>query len=128
MKSILLVKTSSLGDVAHNLPVVTDIHHAFPDAAIDWVVEEGFAAIPRAHPAVRDVLPVAIRRWRRAPWRRTVRAEIAAFTRSLRRERYDAVIDTQGVLKSALIARAARGMRYGLDWNSSREPLSVFYD
>ena len=128
MKSILLVKTSSLGDVAHNLPVASDIHRAFPDAAIDWVVEENFSAVPRAHAAVRHVFPVAIRRWRRAPWRHTVRAEIAAFIRALRRERYDAVIDTQGLLKSALIARAARGMRYGLDWNSSREPLGVFYD
>jgi len=128
MKSILLVKTSSLGDVVHNLPVASDLHRAFPDAAIDWVVEENFAAIPRAHEAVRQVLPVAIRRWRRAPWRRAVHAEICAFARALRRVRYDAIIDTQGLLKSALIARAARGTRYGLDRKSAREPLALFYD
>jgi heptosyltransferase-1 len=128
MTSILLVKTSSLGDVVHNLPVVSDLCRALPDAAIDWVVEENFAAIPRAHAAVRRVLPVAIRRWRRTPWRPLLWNEMGAFARALRAERYDAVIDSQGLLKSALIARAARGTRYGLDWKSSREPLSMFYD
>ncbi|MGQ0749537.1 MAG: lipopolysaccharide heptosyltransferase 1, partial [Betaproteobacteria bacterium] len=64
MKSILLVKTSSLGDVVHNLPVVSDIRRAIPAAAVDWVVEENFSAIPAAHDGVRRVLPVAVRRWR----------------------------------------------------------------
>ena len=128
MKSILLVKTSSLGDVVHNLPVASDIHRAFPDAAIDWVVEEAFAAVPEAHPALRAVLPVAVRRWRSAPWRREIRAEIGAFGRRLRERHYDAVIDTQGLLKSALITRMARGAGYGLDWQSSREPLAFLYE
>lgn len=128
MKSILLVKTSSLGDVVHNLPVADDIRSAYPDAEIDWVVEEGFAAIPPMHPAVRSVLPVAIRRWRSLLWRRQTRDEIRVFLRRLRARSYDAVIDTQGLLKSALIARAARGIRFGLDWQSAREPLALFYD
>jgi heptosyltransferase-1 len=128
MNAILLVKTSSLGDVVHNLPVASDIRAAFPGAAIDWVVEEGFAAIPRMHPAVRGVLPVAIRRWRASWWRDEVRSEVGRFLEVLREKTYDAVIDTQGLLKSALIARAARGVRYGLDWASSREPLRPFYD
>jgi heptosyltransferase-1 len=63
---ILLVKTSSLGDVIHNLPVVSDLHLSLPEAQIDWCVEEeAFADIPRLHPAVDQVLPVAIRRWRK---------------------------------------------------------------
>lgn len=128
MKSILLVKTSSLGDVVHNLPVVSDIHSTFPDARIDWVAEEGFAAIPRLHPAVRRVLPVAIRRWRSVLWRRGARDEIFHFFHQLREHIYDVVIDTQGLLKSALITRAAHGTRYGLDWKSAREPLALFYD
>ncbi|MGQ0524130.1 MAG: lipopolysaccharide heptosyltransferase I [Betaproteobacteria bacterium] len=128
MKSILLVKTSSLGDVVHNLPVASDIRRAFPQAAIDWAVEENFAAIPAAHDAVRRVHRVAIRRWRRSLWRAATRQEIGACLAAVRREPYEAVIDTQGLLKSALIARAARGPRYGLDWESSREPLAVFYD
>ena len=128
MKSILLVKTSSLGDVVHNLPVASDIRSAYPDAEIDWVVEEGFAALPPLHPAVRSVLPVAIRRWRSLLWRRETRDEIRAFLQRLRAQTYDAVVDTQGLLKSALITRAAHGARFGLDWQSAREPLALFYD
>ena len=128
MKSILLVKTSSLGDVVHNLPVVSDVRSAFPDAEIDWVVEEGFAAIPRLHTGVREVLPVAIRRWRSLLWRRETRDEIRVFLQRLRAQTYDAVVDTQGLLKSAVISRAAHGVRFGLDWQSAREPLALFYD
>jgi lipopolysaccharide heptosyltransferase I len=128
MKTILLVKTSSLGDVVHNLPVASDISAAIQGARIDWVVEEAFAAVPRLHPAVSRVLPVAIRRWRRSFLAGATRREIGAFLRDLRRQVYDAVIDTQGLLKSALVAFAARGTRHGLDWRSSREPLALFYD
>jgi heptosyltransferase-1 len=74
------------------------------------------------------VLPVAIRRWRSTWWRGGTRAEIRAFLKELRQTAYDAVVDTQGLLKSALIAYAARGVRYGLDFASSREPLSWLYD
>lgn len=128
MLHILLIKTSSLGDVVHNLPVVADMVAARPDVTIDWVVEEGFAAIPRLHPRVSGVLPVAVRRWRRALWRPAVWREMRAFFSTLRAQDYDAVIDTQGLLKSAWIARAARGVRHGLDRESSREPLGWFYD
>ena len=128
MKRILLVKTSSLGDVIHNLPVASDIRAALPEAEIDWVVEDAFAAIPRLHPAVARVLPVALRRWRSKLLSRDTRSEIGAFRRELRRVDYDAVIDTQGLFKSALVARLARGVRHGLDRRSSREPLSAFYD
>ncbi len=127
MKKILLVKTSSMGDVVHNLPVASDIRASFPDAQITWVVEEPFAAIPRLHAAVGQVIPVAIRRWRKTLWRRETRTEIGEFLQRLREHSYDAVIDTQGLLKSALLTRAARGRRYGLDWASAREPLTLFY-
>ncbi len=128
MPRILLIKTSSLGDVVHNLPVVADIAAALPGATIDWVVEETFAAIPPLHPHVSRVLPVAVRRWRRALWDSAVWSEVHTFVRTLRAQHYDAVIDTQGLFKSAWIARAARGIRHGLDWQSSREPLAWFYD
>jgi len=128
MKKILLVKTSSMGDVVHNLPVASDICSRLPGAEIDWVVEEPLAVLPRLHAAVRQIIPVAIRRWRKTLWQRETRDEIRHFLRVLRESRYDAVIDTQGLLKSALIARAAQGMRYGLDWSSAREPLGLLYD
>jgi heptosyltransferase-1 len=128
MKTILLVKTSSLGDVVHNLPVASDIRAAFPDARIDWVVEEAFAAVPRLHPDVERVLPVAIRRWKHSLLAGPTRAEILGFLKTLRSRAYDAVVDTQGLLKSAVLSFGARGARHGLDWTSSREPLAVFYD
>jgi heptosyltransferase-1 len=128
VQRILLVKTSSLGDVIHNLPVASDIRAAQPGAAIDWVVEESCADIPRLHREVARVLPVALRRWRRRLFDGVVRAEIRAFLGELRRTHYDVVIDTQGLFKSALVACAARGARHGLDFASSREPLSIFYD
>jgi heptosyltransferase-1 len=128
MKKILLVKTSSLGDVVHNLPVASDIRAADPAAEIDWVVEESMAAIPRMHPAVARTFPVAIRRWRTGFLGARVREEIGAFLRSLKQQSYDAVIDTQGLLKSALVTWCARGVRHGLDFASAREPLSLFYD
>ena len=128
MPRILLVKTSSLGDVVHNLPVVNDIRSRFPGAAIDWVVEENFAPIPQMHTGVDRVIPVAIRRWRRSVLCAEIRHEYCAFIKQLREHDYDAIIDTQGLLKSALIACAARGPGHGLDWKSSREPLRMLYE
>ena len=126
---ILIVKTSSLGDVIHNLPVVNDIRHHCPDAVIDWCAEESFAAIPRLHSGVGEVIPVAVRRWRKhllqgATWR-----ELLDFRHRLQAQTYDAVIDTQGLLKSALLARQARGPVLGYAAKSAREPLAArFYD
>jgi heptosyltransferase-1 len=130
---ILLVKTSSLGDVVHNLPVATDLARHFPGTTIDWVVEENFAELPRLHPAVDRVLPVAVRRWRRNLLSPTTWAEIGAFRRCLREREYDLVIDTQGLLKSGLIvgqARlAAQGRRCGFSRGTVREAAaSRFYD
>lgn len=131
MQKILLIKTSSMGDVIHNLPVASDIRRAFPLAEIDWVVEEDFAEIAALHPAVKQIIPVAIRRWRGSWFSSTVRAEKRLFREHLQREEYDVVLDTQGLLKSALIARHARctqGRHCGYAWGSVREPLaSLFY-
>ena len=124
MRSILLVKTSSLGDVVHNLPVASDIRARYPQAHIDWVVEAGFADIPRLHPAVRRVIPVAVRRWRSALLSTATWREIRTFRNELRRERYDLVLDTQGLIKSGLMARLALGRRAGYAAEVAREPLA----
>jgi heptosyltransferase-1 len=129
MSDVLFVKTSSLGDVVHHMPAVTEARARRPDLRFAWVVEEAFAPLVRLHPAVDDVISVASRRWRRslsapATWR-----EIGEFRRTLRGRTYDAVIDTQGLIRSALIARAARGPRHGYDARSIRErAASLFYD
>ena len=121
---ILIIKMSSLGDVVHALPLATDIHGQFEDAVIDWVVEEAFADIPALHEHVSSVIPIGLRRWRRTWWSSQTRAEFSQFVSRLRRERYDLVIDAQGLLKSALVTCLANGTSGGLDFGSSREPLS----
>lgn len=105
---ILVVKLSSLGDVIQTLPVVQDLHTAFPAATVDWVVEEAFADLLQSVRGLDRVLPYAQRRWRKSPRSPQVRAERAGFRARLREEAYDAVIDCQGLIKSALVARQAR--------------------
>src|SRR5919205_3930649 len=100
MKRILFVKTSSLGDVVHNCPAVSDAARAIAGAQIDWVVEEPFAAVAAMHSSVRRVIPVAVRRWRSGLWNPAVWREMREVRRAISAEPYDAVIDTQSLLKS----------------------------
>jgi heptosyltransferase-1 len=120
-----LVKTSSLGDVVHQLPAVTDARRHRPDAHIAWVVEQDYAPIVRLHPGVDAVIAVATRRWRGHPLAAATWHEIRAFARSLRARHYDTIIDSQGLIRSALITRAARGQRHGYDRADCREPLAA---
>jgi len=126
---VLLIKTSSLGDVVHTLPALTDAQRAIPGIQFDWVVEEGFAEIPAWHPAVAQVIPVAIRRWRKNLWQTLRSGEWRRFKARLRETRYDLVIDAQGLLKSAWLTRYVKAPVAGLDRDSARESLaSRFYD
>src|SRR5258706_9781916 len=127
MTRILFVKTSSLGDVVHNCPAVSDAARAIPGAQIDWVVEEPFAKVAAMHSSVRRVITVPVRRWRGAAWSPAAWREIREFRRTLAAERYDAVLDTQSLLKSALIAACAHGPRHGMDGASAGEPLAACF-
>ncbi|MEO1198103.1 MAG: lipopolysaccharide heptosyltransferase I [Pseudomonadota bacterium] len=128
MPRSLIVKTSSLGDVVHMMPAIADMRAARPDFNVTWVIEEGFAPLVRLHPGVDVCIPVAMRRWRRGLVNSTTWHEIGAIRSHLGGQAFDAIIDTQGLLKSALFARMARGPRHGYDWRSAREPLSsLFY-
>jgi heptosyltransferase-1 len=130
MQDVLFIKTSSLGDVIHHMPALTEARARRPDVRFAWVVEEAFAPLVGLHPAIAEVIPVAARAWRRAPWQAATWQDIARFVRRLRGRAYDAVIDTQGLfLKSGLVARAARGRRHGYDPNSIKEPFAcMFYN
>lgn len=116
--NILIVKLSSLGDVVHTMPAVQDIRRALPQAHIDWVVEKGFAPLVQRCAGVRRVIPCELRRWRKAPFAAATRAQWKTFKAELQAEAYDAVIDLQGLTKSALVAWLARlapgGQRYAL--------------
>ena len=128
--NVCVIKTSSMGDVIHTLPALTDAQKAIPSLSIDWVVEENFAEIPHWHSAVNRVIPIALRRWRKSPFSIQTRNEWKNYRTLLQAENYDAVIDAQGLIKSALFAtRFAQGMKHGYDRQSIREPLaSFFYD
>jgi heptosyltransferase-1 len=129
MLEILFIKTSSMGDVLHHMPAVTEARRYFPDARLTWVVDETYAPLASLHPAVDEVIPIAVRRWRKRLYSPAVWREIAAAVSSLRARRYDAIIDTQGLLRTALMAKLIAGTRHGYDAESIREPVAArFYD
>lgn len=126
---VLIVKTSSMGDVLHTLPALTDAQQAIPWIKFDWVVEEGFAQIPSGTLPLSELFlwqyVAGVKRFS-AP----IKAERKACREALQAENYDAVIDAQGLVKSAaLVTRLAHGVKHGLDWQTAREPLaSLFYN
>tara|TARA_Y100001935_G_scaffold250375_1_gene250400 strand:+ start:5777 stop:6712 length:936 start_codon:yes stop_codon:yes gene_type:complete len=125
--NVLIIKTSSLGDLIHTFPALTDAQFSVKSVQFDWVVEESFSEVPLWHPSVNEVIPIAIRRWRKN-WRQTLRLKsIGQFKENLRKKRYDLIIDAQGLVKSAIPARWALGPISGFDRKSAKEPLASFF-
>lgn len=125
---VLIIKTSSMGDVVHALPAVSDMAAAIPGIEIDWLVEKSFSAMPTQHQAVRRVIPLQWRKWRKSLGSLETRAAIKAWRVAMRQNQYDLIIDLQGLLKSAAFACFAYGPRAGYDSKSIRESLaSLFY-
>ena len=124
---VLIVKVSSLGDIIHTLPAVTDAQFARKDVEFDWVVEENFTEVPGWHPAVKQVIPMAFRRWRRHLLKSSTKREFRAFKRALQGEHYDLVIDAQGLIKSGVVSRLSRGLTIGLSNQTIREPLATLF-
>ena len=127
MLKLLIIKTSSLGDVIHNLPIIHDLRSQHPNIKIDWVVEESFADIPKLHPHVNQVFTVALRRWRKSLLSLKTWKEVFEFRRNIRKEQYDIVLDTQGLLKSGIITSMIRGQKHGYDKNSIRESIATLF-
>lgn len=123
-RRILIIKSSSMGDIIHALPVAHDIRRALPDVEIDWVAEEAFADIPTLAPAVGVVRVTAFRRWRKSLLSAQTRAEAAALKLELREAHYDLVLDIQGLMRSALVARWTGVPSTGYTWGTIREPLA----
>ena len=129
MADIFFIKTSSLGDVIHHMPALTEARLQRPDARFVWLAEEAFAPLVRLHPAVDEVITVAWRRWRWSFYAPATLCEIAGSLRAIRAGHYDAIVDSQGLLRSAIIARLAQGQRHGYDARSIKEPVAAaFYD
>lgn len=125
---VLIVKTSSMGDVVHALPAVSDMAHAIPGIQIDWLVEKSFAAMPSQHRAVDRVIALQWRKWRKSLRHPETKQALRQWRQEMRERPYDLIIDMQGLVKSALFACFANGPKAGYDWQSIREPLaSLFY-
>lgn len=121
---VLLVKTSSLGDIIHTLPAVSDAVEAVPGLRLDWLVEEAYQDVPRWHPGVCGVHSIALRRWRRRPWRGDYRAEWSCRLEELKAMDYDLLVDAQGLLKSAWLCRQIGVDSAGYDRASARESFA----
>lgn len=124
---VLIVKTSSMGDVIHTFPALEDARRARPDIAFDWCVEEAFSPIVALHPAVAKIHTVAVRRWRTKLFDAETWRAMRSFRKAARDGGYDLVIDAQGLLKSALVARQAGMPVAGFDRESAREPLAALF-
>jgi heptosyltransferase-1 len=126
---ILLIKMSSMGDVFHTFPALSDALAANPNLKVDWVVEKAFAEIPSWHPAVDKVYPIELRKWRKSLFTRETRAAIKTFFEQVNQTHYDLVLDAQGLYKSVWVGRRVQARMAGFDFKSAREPLaSLFYD
>lgn len=121
---VLLIKTSSMGDLVHTLPALHDAGEAIPGIRFDWVVEDVFAEIPALHPLVDKVIPVALRRWRKGLMAAKTNQEWQTLKKELKHEKYDLILDAQGLVKSAFLMFFTRGKTAGLDWSSARESLA----
>lgn len=125
-EKILIIKSSSMGDVVHALPVAYDIKSHFPGARLDWVVEESFADIPALSPYVDRRITTAFRRWRKNLLKSDTRSEVREVMRELSGEHYDVVIDLQGLMRSALVARWCSTRTVGYSKDTIREPLASY--
>ncbi|MCI4406617.1 MAG: lipopolysaccharide heptosyltransferase I [Sulfuricurvum sp.] len=123
---IAIVRLSALGDIVNTAVALQIVHKYYPNAQIDWYVEEVFAPILLDHPLVHEVISVPIKRIKKTKSFQLLRKSI----RNLRsREGYDQIIDAQGLLKSAIVASLIKGKVHGFDRNSIREKLATsFYD
>ena len=126
--NLLLVRTSALGDIVHCLPVATALRGRYPEARLGWVVEEAFAPLLEGHAGLDEIVPVATRRWRRAPLAAATRCELAALRRRLRSFGADIVLDLMGNHKAGVIARLSGcPRRLGARRQDRREPSSALW-
>lgn len=123
---VLVVKLSSMGDIISTLPALTDAKVAVKELSFDWVVEENFVEIPSWHQTVNSIIPIALRRLRKKPLALATLREMQRFWQKLRLEQYDYILDVQGLIKSAVVSRIARGISCGFNAKSARESIASY--
>lgn len=124
---LLVIKISSMGDVLHTLPAITDAAQAIPNLEVDWLVDEAFSDIPGWHPSVKNIITIPLRKWKKNIFSFKTAVEFFSFCFALHKKKYDLIIDAQGLLKSAIAAKIPHGEVVGLDKASAREPISCFF-
>lgn len=125
---ILLVKTSSLGDIIQSFPVLSYLRQRFPNAQIDWVVEEPFAELVKAHPFVDHPILIKSKKWRKTWFSPATRNEVKKFYKSLKANYYDLVFDLQGNLKSSWVLMHVRAKeKVGFGWKAITEWPALFF-
>src|SRR5690349_18802194 len=118
---VLFVKLTSMGDLIHALPALTDVKRVYPEITFDWAIEKSFSEVALWHPAIKNIITTSHRKWRKQLWTSIKNGEISQTINSLRKENYDLIIDGQTSTKSAIISLLAKGPRHGLDKSSARE-------
>ncbi|HEY9103575.1 lipopolysaccharide heptosyltransferase I [Chitinimonas sp.] len=127
MPKILLIRLSSMGDIIHNFPALTELRQHFPEAEVHWVVEEAYLGLAGLHPGIDKIIPFALRRWRKRLWSKDNRAEIRAFRDTIQSAHYDLALDSQGLIKSALVGKLSGAPLAGYSRKTARDPLSSFF-
>lgn len=129
MTKHLIIKTTSLGDVVHMLPAISDATRQLGDDAcsFDWMVECSFAEVPSWHPQINRAIPVDLRKWRKKLFKQKTWKEMSAFRKLFKNDQYEKIIDSQGLIKSAVLSRMAKGSRWGYDKKSIREPAASYF-
>lgn len=126
---ILIIKISSMGDIIHTLPAVTDAFHIMSDISFDWIVEKSFSEIPKWHPAIHRVIPINLRGWKKNWYKAISWREFYQYISWIKKQDYDLVIDAQGLLKTSLFITAVTVSywKHGMDFISAREPASAYF-
>lgn len=124
---VLLLKMSSMGDLIHNLPAITDLAKHRPDVELHWLCESSFADIARLHPFVHTIHELRWRTWRKQLWKKEYRQKLHALSSTLKNEHFDLVVDSQALLKSAFFAKMAHAPIYGFHRHCAREPLAACF-
>ncbi|NQZ54648.1 MAG: lipopolysaccharide heptosyltransferase I [Piscirickettsiaceae bacterium] len=112
---VLIIKLTSMGDLMHALPAITDASQAIADIEFDWVVDQTFSDVPLWHPNVKNVIKTAHRQWRKQPIAAWREGRFSDFYQQLNAQDYDVVIDLQNNLKSAFVSWLYKGDIHGLD-------------
>jgi heptosyltransferase-1 len=131
--NILIIRLSSIGDIFHAFTTLSDIRNTYPNASIDWLVDEDFIEIAKLSPLIDNLHSIPIKKWKKESKFKAI-IQLKKWTRDFKikynNKKYDYVIDMHGLIKTAILTKCFNGPSYGLNYKSAKEKLwaSAFYD